>query len=314
MNELVALDIAEQGTTIEASLRGIEAQVAAAREVLMVSSSIRFVALGSSRHAAGYGSEVIGAMLGKPAVVAPAPGWGTTDVPWRAGEVAVAVTQSGRTPALVRAMRAARSAGVPVVVVVNAPDSPLHELADIVVPLHVGPERVVAATKSVTAQHLALRALAGDLDPARARTAVDSALAADVLAAVRGECPLAVVCGGMAGEWVAAELALKFSEMLGRFVIGEPLVEFLHGPVAAAGAVLALVPAGDPNTPSLMRRGTAVVGAPHGAHFEVPAIGDPTLDPVVRLVVGQRVVLAWATHLGVDADASRGLSKVTDSR
>ena len=314
MNELVALDIAEQADAIEESLRGGGSTVAAARQLLRDSSSIRLLALGSSRHAAVYGSEIIGAALAKPVVVAPAPGWGTTEVPWGEGEVAVAVTQSGHTPALIAAVRAARSAGAPVIAVVNADDSPLHELADIVVSLGVGPERVVAATKSVTAQHLALRALGADLDPTEARAAVNAALTVDIAPAVQGACPRAVVCAGMAGEWVAAELALKFSEMLGRFVIGESLVEFLHGPLAAEGSVLALVPEGDPNLQPLRLRGGTIVGSDSGVDFEVPATGDPTLDPVVRLIVGQRVVLAWAVHLGIDADASRGLSKVTISR
>ncbi len=314
MNELVALDIAEQADAVEATLRQSADAIAQARDLLAASTSVRFVALGSSRHAAGYGSEVIGAALGMPAVVAPAPGWGTSDVAWTEGEMAVAVTQSGRTPALLEKVRSALADGVPVIAVINADDSPLHELADVVVALHAGAERVVAATKSVTAQHVALRALAGELDPALARAAVEAALTADIARAVRGECPSAVVCGGVAGEWIAGEVALKFSEMLGRFVAGEPLVEFLHGPVAAGGAVLVMADEDDPNLEPLLGRDDVVIGTPTGIDFVVPAVQDPTIAAIARLVVGQRIVLAWAIHLGIDADEPRGLSKVTASR
>jgi glucosamine--fructose-6-phosphate aminotransferase (isomerizing) len=275
-----------------------------ARRLVGAATCARFVALGSSRHAAGYGAEVVGTVAGVPGVVAPAPGWGTSTNRWRAGEVVVAVTQSGHTPALLDAVAEARGAGCPVVAVVNADDSPLHALADVVLPVGAGAERVVAATKSVTAQHVVLRALAGDVDRDAMQAAVAAALRTDVGVAVRGEPPVAVVCGGVAGEWVAGEVALKFAEMLGRFVVGEPLVEFLHGPVAADGAVLALADPADPNLAELVsRRDVAAAAAP-------PA-GDPTVDPIARLVVGQRVVLAWAEALGVDADLDRGLSKVT---
>src|SRR5690606_41401585 len=48
-------------------------------------------------------------------------------------------------------VEAARAAGARVVALVNVADSPLAAMADVVVPLHAGPERSVAATKSYLA-------------------------------------------------------------------------------------------------------------------------------------------------------------------
>src|SRR5690606_19050866 len=82
----------------------------------------------------------------------------------------IAISQSGRSPDLLRNTQAAREAGARVVALVNAADSPLAALADVVVPLHAGPERSVAATKSYLASLSALLQLvaAWDEDPALA--------------------------------------------------------------------------------------------------------------------------------------------------
>src|SRR5690606_14909707 len=65
-------------------------------------------------------------------------------------------SQSGRSPDLLRNAEAAREAGARVVALVNVADSPLAALADVVVPLHAGPEHSVAATKSYLASLSAL--------------------------------------------------------------------------------------------------------------------------------------------------------------
>lgn len=317
MSEVVALEIAEQATLVARTLDADAALVERARAVLADAPVVRFLALGSSRHAAGYGAEVLEVIAGRSAAVLPAPGWGTAQPRWQPGDVVVAVSQSGRTPALVAAVAEATARGARVIAVVNDPSSPLVELADVGLVSPAGPERVVAATKSVTGLALALRALAGEVDPhhaARLTAAISACIAFDTDPIVRRLVPQAVVCNGVAGEWIAQEVALKLAEMTGRAAFGKSLVEFLHGPCAAHVPVLALLEAGDPNGLCLRQGDDVVLVGPLGADAVLPSTGDVTLDPLVRLVAGQVLVLGWARALGEDPDADRGLAKVTATR
>lgn len=317
MSEVVAREIAEQATLVARTLDADAGLVARARALLADAPVVRFLAVGSSRHAAGYGAEVLEVVAGRPAAVLPAPGWGTAQPRWLPGDVVVAVSQSGRTPALVAAITEASAQGARVIAVANVPHSPLVGLADVALVSPAGPERVVAATKSVTGLALVLRGLAGDVAPhhaARLTAAITACIAFDVDPIVRQLVPQAVVCNGVAGEWIAQEVALKLAEMTGRAAFGKSLVEFLHGPCAARVPVLALLEAGDPNGLCLGEREGVVLIGPSDADVVLPSTGDVTLDPLVRLVAGQVLVLGWARALGEDPDADRGLAKVTATR
>src|SRR3546814_18210172 len=71
------------------------------------------------------------------------------DAPALAGNrLCLAISQSGKSPDLLAAVKQQRDAGAFVVALVNAEGSPLAGLADVVIPLSAGVERSVAATKS----------------------------------------------------------------------------------------------------------------------------------------------------------------------
>src|SRR3546814_3433922 len=74
----------------------------------------------------------------------------SSDLQWQ-GALFIAISQSGKSPDLLRNAEAAKRAGARVVALVNVEDSPLAALADTVIPLHAGAERSVAATKSYIA-------------------------------------------------------------------------------------------------------------------------------------------------------------------
>lgn len=305
---LFALDVADQPEVLARALDANAAALERARDLIGCARAVRLLALGSSRHAAGYGAAAIEHLAGVPAGILPAPGWGVDLVPIDPGDVIVSVSQSGSTPALVKAVTAAKGRGAAVVAVVNAVGSPLERLADVTLRCGAGPERVIAATKSVTSAMLLLRAAAAPVHGLdRLVAAVDLGLATDLSAALDAPPPAWVVCSGVTGEWVADEIALKFAEVGGRVVAAETLIEFLHGPIAAPGPVLALIDGDDPNAVELTTRADTVVLA-------TPSIADPWLDPLVTVVVGQRIAAAWAVALGCDPDAPKGLDKVTRTR
>ncbi|WP_221932305.1 SIS domain-containing protein, partial [Salmonella enterica] len=67
------------------------------------------------------------------------------------GALYIVISQSGKSPDLLRNAEAAKAAGARVVALVNVEDSPLAQLAEVVIPLGAGPEKSVAATKSYLA-------------------------------------------------------------------------------------------------------------------------------------------------------------------
>jgi glucosamine--fructose-6-phosphate aminotransferase (isomerizing) len=220
-------------------------------------------------------------------------------------DLLVVVSQSGATPALLDLTGAARACGAAVLAVTNAPGSPLEQLADLSLPCEAGPERVVPATKSVTTAMLLLRALAAPLadEPVRRLAASAADLALPVVGASP---PSFVVAGGLAGQAVADEVALKLAEVAGLPAVPESLVDYLHGPAAVAAPVLALVDDADPNLAALQGH--------HVHRVQVAPTGDEGLDRIAQVIAGQRVALAWARELGVDPDDPKGLAKVTLTR
>jgi glucosamine--fructose-6-phosphate aminotransferase (isomerizing) len=304
---LVEQDMAEQPDVIVRALERNADALERARARIAEAAFVRLVGIGSSRHAAGYGATALENLRGVPASVAAAPGEAVGMGALVPGHVAIVVSQSGRTPALVRAAHTLKDAGATIVSVTNDPSSELDELADVPLRCDAGAERVVAATKSVVAQCVLLRALAAPFDPSALGAATAATLEdGDLAARATGDAPDTVVASGFAAEWVSAEIALKFAEMAGRPAAGESLVEFLHGPVAAARRVVAFVRPDDPNAQALP---AAVRIVP-----PLPSPGDDTLDAIVTLVAGQVIAHAWSLALGEDPDAPRGLSKVTPTR
>jgi N-acetylmuramic acid 6-phosphate etherase len=78
-----------------------------------------------------------------------------------AGDVAVGITASGRTPYVAGALRSARSAGALTVLVSSNPAAPVAGLAEHCVLVDTGPEAIAGSTrlKAATAQKMVLNAL-----------------------------------------------------------------------------------------------------------------------------------------------------------
>jgi glucosamine--fructose-6-phosphate aminotransferase (isomerizing) len=300
---LLAADVAEQADLLAGLLD--RTPLADAARLVTSRRVVHLAGIGSSRHVAAYGAACLAALGGRTATLLAAPGGGVPQPRFSPDDLLVVVSQSGRTPALLELAGAARSAGAAVLAVTNAPGSALEQLADAVLPCGAGPERVVPATKSVTTAMLLLRALAAPVDPAAVRRLADG-VASGTVPVVSGRPPGFVVAGGLAGQAVADEVALKLAEVAGLPAVPESLVDFLHGPAAVVAPVVALVTADDPNRDALA---TADV-----QHLSWQPTRDAGLDPIAMVVAGQRLALAWAGALGVDPDDPKGLAKVTMTR
>ncbi len=301
-------------------------------------AAVLTVARGSSDHAAQYFGYLVMARLGR--LVTSLPMSLVTLVParlQRQGVLAVALSQSGRSPDLVAPMAYFSEGGARTVALVNEVDSPLAAAARWVLPLHAGPEHSVAATKSFIAQMVAgARLVAAWQDDPALRAAL-AALPAALDAAAQVEWPAAIaglqgadrlyVIGRGTGLSVALEAALKLKEVCGLQAEAFSGAELRHGPMALVETgypVLVLAPAG-PALPGLLQlaqdlrqRGARVLlAAPVGtADAELPlaAVPHEDLGPIAAVQSFYGMVEALARARGADPDRPRHLSKVTLTR
>lgn len=249
MTTLMALETAEAAAVCEhqiaanadvvralgARLRGLDAPFAAT------------LARGSSDHAAGFGKVLFELLCATP-TLSHAPSIGAlykATSPRLAGIPMFAISQSGRSPDLLRAAEDAKAKGALLVALVNDTTSPLAMLADVTIPVLAGPESSVAATKSYIATLVALTHLAAEwsgestlLDSLagigailRRADAADWSAAAPALA----EAESLLVLGRGHTLPIAAEAALKLKETAGLHAEAFSIAEVAHGPMTLVG-------------------------------------------------------------------------------
>jgi glutamine---fructose-6-phosphate transaminase (isomerizing) len=343
----MAADIAEQPAGYARLLEGEHA--AAIAEVAAAVAARRprhvvFVGRGTSDHAALYGAYLTEIRLGIPVGLA-SPSTITLygARPDLSDALVVGVSQSGGSPDLTGVLTVARETGALTLSVTNNPASPLAEVAELSVDVAAGHERAVAATKTYTAELLALLILiegirAGDgALPAAERAALEKLpqLAEDALAD-RGADELAqryrfasrmVTTGRGYAYPTARETALKLMETSYLPALAFSGADLLHGPLAMTDPdvpVLAIVGSG-PGGKAMAdvvnrlgeRRADVVTVGPSdvpgaAGRLAVPAV-DERYAPLLDILPLQKLALALALARGADPDAPRGLHKVTST-
>jgi len=243
----------------------------------------------------------------------------------------IVVSQSGRSPDLVAATRAAARRGALTLAIVNDENSPVAAACELVLPIGAGIEHSVAATKTVALSIIAgirlVAALAGDDDlrdslrqlPRR----LSQALACDwsAWAEAVALAPAAFVAGRGYGLGCVREIALKVTEVVRVPALGYSAAELRHGPRASitpATPVLVLrqndeaAHTIDELVRDLRNAGERVFAA-GGASGNLPWIADghPICDPVAMLLPAYRAIEAAAGRLGLDPDHPPHLRKVT---
>ena len=220
-------------------------------------------ARGTSDHAAVYAQYVLGARNGLTVALA-APSLVTLygASPRYGNALVIGLSQSGRSPDVVGVMAAARAQGALTLSITNDPASPLAMAAEHRIDLAAGEERSVAATKTYTAELLAVAMLSAALDDGGARaelSGVPQALAEALdaegdalrIAADQAGLDRAVVLGRGFGYATAREWSLKLKEVAQLWADPYSAADFAHGPVAllapgsAVFANIALGPARD---------------------------------------------------------------------
>jgi glucosamine--fructose-6-phosphate aminotransferase (isomerizing) len=292
-------------------------------------------ARGSSDHAATFAKYVLETRVGVLTTSA-APSIASVygEDPGVSGMLALAISQSGRSPDILAAVASAKSGGAQTVALVNAVDSPLADLCDVAIPLHAGPEKSVAATKSYIAAlsaiiHLASKwsrdeTLASALETApgllRAAWRCDWSPLTRGLAGVRG----LFVVGRGTGFAIAQEAALKLKETCQIQAEAFSAAEVRHGPMALLGPgfpVLAFRQSDesghgiDALVQDVRSRGAPVFIAGDGVdgtRLPVPS-AHPLIEPMLQIAAFYRAANAISLSRGLDPDRPPHLTKVTET-
>ncbi len=251
------------------------------------------------------------------------------------GTLVLAISQSGRSPDLITALDIAKRAGAFTLALVNVAESPLAEFADVVLPLHAGPERSVAATKSYLATNAAIAHLvaawSGDhalhealkLLPAQLREAwsLDWSAATTRLQSARD---LYVIARGL-GFGAAQEAALKLKETCALHAEAFSAAEVRHGPMAIANKGFPALVLSQNDETRLGIKETVTAFLAHGvdvllAGFEDPhalnlpsLAAHPALQPILFLQSFYRMAEALSRARGLNPDNPPYLNKVTET-
>lgn len=293
-------------------------------------------ARGSSDHAATFAKYVIetrAGVLTSSAAPSIASVYGNT--PDVGGMLALAISQSGRSPDILESFGQARAAGAFSVALVNAEGSPLADQADMTIPLLAGSEQSVAATKSYIASlsavlHLVaewsrdeqlIAALHSAPELLREAWATDWSSLVECLGNARG----LYVIGRGPGLGIAQEAALKLKETCRIHAEAFSAAEVRHGPMALVGPAFPLLvfrqsdeTGGgiDELVRDLLDYGAPVfvAGAPvAGARqLRVPEAHE-LIEPLLQIQALYRAANALSLVRGLDPDRPVHLTKVTET-
>jgi glucosamine--fructose-6-phosphate aminotransferase (isomerizing) len=288
---------------------------------------------GSSDHAATYARYLVETRLGVLSTSLPPSIFSVFKAPLSLRNMlCLVVSQSGRSPDLLAAASAARDSGAIVVALVNEEESPLAELASIVLPQGAGPEKSAAATKSFITSLSAIAQLVALWSSDEAMQAALPQLPAALAQAWEEDWPACremlrsadhlYTVGRGVHLAIAQEAAHKLKETC--LIHAEPFssAEVLHGPneLVGGGFPVLLFRSDDEGDASvkdaarlLAAQGAPVVMAGSGepGTLPVPRAPHPALAPILQIQAFYRLADALARDRGRNPDQPRHVQKVT---
>ena len=304
---------------------------------------ILMLACGTSYHAAMVGKYVLEQLFKVPVRTELASEFGYSGQTSSQTQ-AIVITQSGETADALKAIKRLRSEGCPVTVITNVVSSSATRIADHVVYTMAGPEISVAATKSYTAQLMALywmSLFSARIDlrrkdslimelrqlPGKVQRVLDDEGTIAQHAAQIAKHDNVFFIGRGINYPVALEGALKLKEISYIHAEGYAAGELKHGPFAllSGKAPVVAIVAPDNNYEAmltnikevkarsspvlaLVEEGDEVVAEVADSVITVPKV-DPLFSPVVNTVVLQLLAYYAAKERGCPIDFPRNLAK-----
>ena len=297
--------------------------------------SIVTCARGSSDHAATYAKYLFETRLG---LVTSSAAPSITSIYFAKqqleGTLYIAISQSGKSPDLLASVEQAKAGGALTLALVNVEDSPLAQLADIVIPLRAGSEKSVAATKSYLATLGAIMHLVSewgnDDELKKALNSLPQSLAQawendwqSVVDGLKDARNLFVIGRGI-GFGAAQEAALKLKETCGLHAEAFSAAEVKHGPMAIVGEgfpVLLFAQqdktlAGmDSLVEDFRARDAKVFVASESISGSLPVVqgAHPAIAPMLAVQSFYRMANALSIARGYNPDEPPHLRKVTET-
>ncbi|MFQ5611333.1 MAG: SIS domain-containing protein [Anaerolineae bacterium] len=327
---------------LEAESETIQALAAAIRERQV--AHVVIAARGSSDNAGRYAQYLLGAVNGLSVALATPSLFSIYRQPPRLeGALVVGISQSGKSPDVVAVLAEARRQGALTAAFTNSPKSDLAAQAGFVINLRAGRERSIAATKTYTAELVAIALLSASLAGEAGMLSILRRLP-DIVAltlSMEGDVARGVqryrymqhcaVIGRGYNYATAFEIALKLKELT--YTIAEPYssADFLHGPLALIEhgfPVVVVAPSGAilPEIQDFMRtlqeREAELVAISDDAGtlalarlpLALPQTVPEWLSPVTAVIPGQLFALHLTRIRDYDPDHPRGLRKVTETK
>ena len=301
-------------------------------------------ARGTSDNAGRYANYLWGAHNGIPLALATPSLFTYYKTPPRLNNaLVVGISQSGQSPDIVSVLEEGRKQGCLTLAITNVSDSPLAKAAEFVFDIQAGPEKAVAATKTYTAELMAIAMFSAALNNsseywnelATVPKWAGQALALDQEIAqmtqryrYMSQC---VALGRGFNYATAFEWALKLKELT--YLIAEPYssADFQHGPIAMVEGgfpVLAVAPTG--KVQESMRE--MLTGLRKEKEAELVVISDDAnvlalaqspiplppqipewLTPLVSIIPAQLFACHLTRVKGYDPEQPRSITKVTET-
>lgn len=301
-------------------------------------------ARGTSDNAGRYANYLWGAHNGIPLALATPSLFTYYKTPPRlTNALVVGVSQSGQSPDIVSVLEEGQKQRCLTLAITNIPDSPLAKAADFVLDIQAGPEKAVAATKTYTAELMAIAMISAALNNSNERwnelasvskwaeqTLVLDSEVAQMTQRYRymSQC---VALGRGFNYATAFEWALKLKELT--YLIAEPYssADFQHGPIAMVEGgfpILAVAPNG--KVQETMRDMLTRLRKEKDA--ELIVISDDTeilalaqspiplppqipewLTPLVSIIPAQLFACHLTEVKGYDPEEPRSITKVTET-
>ena len=301
-------------------------------------------ARGTSDNAGRYANYLWGAHNGIPLALATPSLFTFYQSPPRLNNaLVVGVSQSGQSPDIVSVVEEGRKQGCLTLAITNIPDSPLAKAADFILDIQAGPEKAVAATKTYTAELMAIAMISAALNNSNERWnelasvskwAEQTLVLDNEIAQMTQRYRYMTQCVALGRGFnyaTAFEWALKLKELT--YLIAEPYssADFQHGPIAMIEGgfpVLAVAPNGkvqetmrdmltrlrkEKNAELVVISDDKEILALAQSPIQLPPQIPEWLTPLVSIIPAQ----LFACHLtgvkGYDPEEPRSITKVTET-
>lgn len=302
-------------------------------------------ARGTSDNAGRYANYLFGGVNGLPVALA-TPSLFTfyKTPPNLTDSLVVAISQSGQSPDIISVLAEGRRQGCLTLALTNAPRSPLADVADLVLDLHAGPERAVAATKTYTAELMLLAMLSAAMeddemawqDLEQVAGWVEEVLKLDQQIARYAQryryMNQTVVLGRGYNYATAFEWAIKLKELTYIGAEAYSSADFMHGPIAIVEGgfpVMAVAPTGavfDSMLEMIQKlkgdlNAELVIISDNPAALQLAEVALPLptgipewLSPIPGIVAGQLFACHLTRVKGYDTEQPRTIRKITETQ